>query len=500
MLATIKRAINFGTNGNLSDNINRRIILTNQASLIIAFGSFPFFFIFHIANAPLVANLVLPVVISFLICIGLNYFSLHRLSKLGVILFPCIAILFYSSSVGKECGIQLVCFALSAMALVVFDPEQKKEMLGAFLIPIATIFFLELTHYSLFEKIKILPIYVHLVYLSILFVTFSILFLTVQFYFISTQEAEKKLKESNQNLLNSNKNLQIAMENLTESHKLQAIMKSQTEFASLTRQIAHEIKNPMHMIRGNAEIVVDLREDQSEKIKPCLQAVVEAIDRIEKIVDAMMRYGDSQKGFSPEMITAKRLLESIAQLAMGNCKNKLIKLEVNCPEDLTFFADDKRIGQALINLLSNSLQYTPAKGQITLSAAPATYKSPHEPHEPLEGVCLFVTDTGCGIPADKIEAIFAPSITSNNAEHNFGLGLAIVFQTMTESNGLVKVESEVGKGTTFMLYLPSKPYKVEGQQGITQHQAWFAKPPETQEVYELPAKMFGDQVKKKVKS
>ena len=300
-----------------------------------------------------------------------------------------------------------------------------------------------------------------------------------------------KLNTTLDELTKSNFDLQTAMTNLEESHKLQAQMKSQTEFAKLTRQIAHEIKNPLHLVRGNAEIMVDFREDQSEKIKPGLGAIVEAVDRIEKIIDAMMRYGDSAKGFSPKLIPVRPVLEGIMELAKGSCKTAIIKLELNCPDHLIMFADGPRIGQALINLISNALQYTPAKGSITLSASSATFKSPIAPHEDTEGVCISVTDTGCGIPQDKLTVIFSPSITSHKAEHNFGLGLAIVFQTMTQSRGVIEVTSEVGKGTSFMLYLPAKRYDFEQGYEATLSKNWVSKSVSQKETHDTASASFG---------
>ena len=160
------------------------------------------------------------------------------------------------------------------------------------------------------------------------------------------------------------------------------------------------------------------------------------------------------------------------------------------------FADGARIGQALINLISNSLQYTPPRGKLTLSDSAAIFKSPVSPHPDTEGICIYVTDTGCGIPQDKIDAIFSPSISSKKAEHNFGLGLAIVFQTIAQSRGVIEVASEVGKGTTFMLNLPAKIYDFEKDIETALVKNWSPNPQAQQEVYDLPPGMFGNKNKK----
>lgn len=227
-------------------------------------------------------------------------------------------------------------------------------------------------------------------------------------------------------------------------------MKSQTDFANLMRQIAHEIKNPLYLIGGNIEVISDLMNVHGKVVQKSLTSVGTAVARIDRIVNSMMKYGDSLKGYSPTEFQIEKLLLDVVDLSKGACKTKGISISVDCTNSLYVLCDEARVGQALINLVVNAIQYTLAGGQIIVAAAEAEGKLGRN----INFVRISVTDTGIGIPKDKLESIFLPSITSKQSHHNYGLGLAMVYQTVVESNGHVEVQSEVGKGTTFNIYLP----------------------------------------------
>lgn len=464
------------------------VALVNKMAFILACVTLPYFFLFFSASGFFSALVILPIVACYLGCIALNHFRWFKLSKFLLLSTVNIGAFYYSAILGEPSAIYHLYYLFITLPFILFDFQEIKLVIAGLGITFFSWFFLQI-NYNLYTFITVMPLTllgVKVIYYCATTGTFILAGAIVYFYFQSREKIERQLQVTIEDLNQSNLVLKITMTELTESLKLQAEMKSQTEFARLMREIAHEVKNPLHLVSGNAAIVADMQLDEvaHQKVKRTMKAIMDAVHRIDKIVNAMMRYGDSRKGFESQLISVSKLLDSMKQLAMGNCRKKGIALEVSCPEDLTIFGDDARIGQALINLISNAIQYTPTQGVLSLSAQPVTYKSPEEPYEMLDGVCIVVKDTGCGIPQDKLDKIFSPAVTSHNAAHNFGMGLAIVFQTVTESKGMIKVESTVGKGTTFMLYLPSKPYDID--QGQPALQGWS---PET-EVYALPEGMF----------
>ena len=140
-------------------------------------------------------------------------------------------------------------------------------------------------------------------------------------------------------------------------------------------------------------------------------------------------------GFSPQQM-------------VGKFDNTLV---IDCEENLGFVCTDQtRVKQILFNLLSNSCKFT-SNGKITLSA----YK---ENKNNQGWLCFKVKDTGIGIPTDKIESLFQPfvqaDISTTRLYGGTGLGLTIIKHFITLMNGVINVNSAVGKGTTFYIKLP----------------------------------------------
>lgn len=481
-----------GVSSSDSEDTKRRLYFLNRTTLIISSGGIPYFLLFYFSGFRTLSYLIIPFVLSYLLCLYLNKHRFHTFSRVWLVLATSFSIFVFSNILGIKSGIHLVTVAIGAISLDLFPSNQRRLSFAAFLIPVFVLLCLELTaHHPWFPiQINFPAQYLRASFFISELTSFFIVFVTFSFYISLNQSAEKKLIEYNHNLLSANQSLETALQDLKESQQIQLEMKTQTEFARLMRQVAHEVKNPLHLIGGNAQIMQTKGDSGTEQDRRSVRAIIEAVARIDKLLNAMMRYGDSRKGFKPEYVNVRKVLEGIRELAYGECKKKYIEIEILCEVGLRFYGDDTRIGQAMINLIANAVQYTPERGRITLSAELASYKSPKAPHEQEEGVCISVTDTGCGIPKDKLEAIFSPGLTSKQAEHNYGMGLAIVFQTLLESKGRVEVDSEVGKGTRFKLYVPAKKYETVDDEKVLIKGMFAA--PEQVEVYELPEWMRPD--------
>jgi signal transduction histidine kinase len=126
-----------------------------------------------------------------------------------------------------------------------------------------------------------------------------------------------------------------------------------------------------------------------------------------------------------------------------NYLNLLLNLPVSLP---TIQADQDKIKQVLINLISNAIKYTPAGGAITLAARADT-----------KSLIISVTDTGCGIPPENLGGLFQKFYRVPGYEQmaeGTGLGLYICKRIVEAHQGIITAQSEVGKGTTFLIRLP----------------------------------------------
>ena len=230
-----------------------------------------------------------------------------------------------------------------------------------------------------------------------------------------------------------------------ESEKVQReIRQKERLFAT----ISHEIRNPLHGIQGILEI---LSQDSLGEEKKLLSSAISSASFMRKILDDVLDYSKAEAGmlvlqevaFSPVALV-NDLVDLMRPMAIGN----QLSLEVKSSQALkqTYFkGDDFRIRQILNNLLTNAIKYTQRGGVVVeIKAA--------------EGLQLSVTDTGIGIPTEKMASLFdAYVMGSEGHEREFGgtgLGLTIVKNLTDLMQGDVSVKSNDGGGTVFTVDLP----------------------------------------------
>src|ERR1035438_7093860 len=149
-----------------------------------------------------------------------------------------------------------------------------------------------------------------------------------------------------------------------------------------------------------------------------------------------------RRQFTLERLSPSQLLNEARDRFCDEAAQKRIRIEVEAYADLSFVKADKRAVRSILdNLLSNAIRYTPLDGEILLAA--------EEIHDSVQ---FTVRDTGRGIEADRLGAIF--DRLSSFSEKNSGLGLALVRRLVEQLGGQIAVESRLGHGTTFRFSLP----------------------------------------------
>ena len=122
------------------------------------------------------------------------------------------------------------------------------------------------------------------------------------------------------------------------------------------------------------------------------------------------------------------------------------------------WADEDLISQVILNMLTNAQHAITEQGTITLRSRRCLKASGPEPQaEPVPMIEISIIDTGCGIPDENLQRIFDPFFTTKNKGKGTGLGLSISYGIITAHGGTIEVESTVGTGTTFRIYLPIEP-------------------------------------------
>ena len=221
------------------------------------------------------------------------------------------------------------------------------------------------------------------------------------------------------------------------------------ELQTLVSDISHQVKTPVANLKMVTDTLLAKPVTEQER-REFLQGIRSQTDKLEFLVQSMGKASRLETGAVTLEKKDVPLLDTLAQAMSGivyGAEQKGISVEVQCPEDLRVSHDSKWTAEALFNLLDNAVKYTPAGGKISVSV---------EQWEMY--VKLDVTDTGKGIPESRQAAIFR-RFYREEAVHDqpgVGIGLYLAREIVTRQGGYIKVASEVGRGSTFSVFLPRR--------------------------------------------
>jgi PAS domain S-box-containing protein len=230
---------------------------------------------------------------------------------------------------------------------------------------------------------------------------------------------------------------------ISERYRFEQLQK---EFVA---NVSHELKSPLSSIRGSVEILLDdIIEDEAEK-EEYLKMILKESNSLSHLIDETLTLAEIDTGgveLNKEKIKVSDVFENI-KVFFKNIKKEKQKLEIEMEEDLFLYANQEKMRQVLINLLSNSVKYSAADGTIKLRAESTA-----------EEIKISVEDNGIGIPKSEQKNIWERFYKVDKArtpgERSSGLGLAIVKQIVNEHNGEIFVESSEGEGSVFSFTIP----------------------------------------------
>jgi signal transduction histidine kinase len=238
-------------------------------------------------------------------------------------------------------------------------------------------------------------------------------------------------------------------EQLRQSHKMEAI-------GRLAGGVAHDFNNLLTIIGSYSELIID-----EPRVGATVQDHAKAIRDAGKRASALTR---QLLGFSRQVITQPEVLDlNEVVVDTGDLLRRLIGSNITLttlrgPGLGAVEADRSQVDQVLMNLAVNARDAMPNGGALTIETANVTLGAPSIDAmfdcEPGRYVMLAVTDTGSGIPPEILVRIFEPFFTTKEVGKGTGLGLSMVFGIVQHSGGCIRVESELGRGSTFRIYLP----------------------------------------------
>lgn len=218
----------------------------------------------------------------------------------------------------------------------------------------------------------------------------------------------------------------------------------------LAAGIAHEIRNPLAGIAGAIEIITkDVPRDHPDR--EILEDLRQEVRRIEKILNDLLAYARPK----PPQLQHAELKETVArtlQLARQQTGSKQVQFSIEIPSSLPpFRADSEQLHQVLLNLVLNGIQAIERQGRISIEVAVARSDSPNNP----DFLDIVVSDDGPGIPPEALGRIFRPFFTTKRG--GTGLGLSLCQRIVSQHGGTLTVESELNKGSRFLIRLPMRP-------------------------------------------
>jgi len=228
---------------------------------------------------------------------------------------------------------------------------------------------------------------------------------------------------------------------LAQQQKLEAV-------EALAGGIAHDFNNILAGIVGFAEL--GMLDAPSGTIRDSLDEILRASDRARVLVARVLASANPNKP-TTNAVRLKSIVEEALSLLRAAAP-ATVEFVVEFEDDGVVECDPTALHQVVMNLGTNAIRAMPEGGRLSVRLGRASAP------ETLDGApataCLTIADTGCGIDPESIEHIFEPFFTTREGADGTGLGLAVVEGVVRDSGGAVRVESEVGEGTTFTVLLP----------------------------------------------
>lgn len=232
---------------------------------------------------------------------------------------------------------------------------------------------------------------------------------------------------------------EIRKSRLQQSEKMAAV-------GQLAAGVAHELNNPIAVILGFAQ-AARKRIDAASPISLPLASIEREAERCKNLVQGLLTFSRQNKGKMQE-VDLDETVTSTLRIIEARARVKSVEVFTELGNPGPAFGDKNQLQQVIVNLCNNAIDAMPAGGKLTV-------RTKKNPGEIADRIALEIEDTGCGIPEEIRDKIFDPFFTTKEVGQGTGLGLSLAYEIIQKHKGSLELQSEVGRGTKFIILLPS---------------------------------------------
>jgi len=268
----------------------------------------------------------------------------------------------------------------------------------------------------------------------------------IGYQFIHERRLRAELEEANRRLENSQRKLERVYRDLKEIDELKS---------NIIANVSHELRTPITIAKGFIELAM-MEEDEKERennLKSAIRALIRLNDTVEDLIQvANIERRDAR--LTREVIDLGELLEEAIDEKRGSAEERGVSITLNAEPGCTVSGDPPKLKRALLNILDNAIKFNRPGGKVVVKL-----------EQKEDWVKVAVSDTGIGIPEDRLEDVFKPLTqldpSPTRRYGGTGTGLAVAKRTIEAHGGRIWAESKRGEGTTFHILLPAHRAKAE---------------------------------------
>jgi signal transduction histidine kinase len=257
----------------------------------------------------------------------------------------------------------------------------------------------------------------------------------------------------------------------TARHEAQQANRAKSEFLAT---MSHEIRTPINAVVGYTDLMqIELPGPLTQQQRDYVERIRQSAEHLTSLVNDVLDFAKVESGqmrIARDELSAHSIVETSIAMLQSTATAKKIVLTHECDTAAPFLGDAQRVQQIVLNLLSNAIKFSEPGGAVRVACV--CRQSRQAPATPVQHwTCIDVTDAGPGIRPDQVERIFEPFIQGasgyTRTHGGTGLGLAISRSLARMMGGDITVESTVGHGSVFTLWLPWEPVRTDGVNNTT---------------------------------